>query len=319
MRRTVVLVLAALLLIGGPTLASTPASAEEATAPTLRELRAQRADLIARIAEVTDRTNRAEEHAVAARRWQRETARQAVIVRARFAAHAVGAYVDGVAATEEEQLRRKAFTAVVAATDSRLLDELQRGQATAVDAQRRAHGAVEEAAKHAAALEELRQQLERTIADREAAEAAAAAARQRALAAAKVVRGGTRTVRSTLSQGQLMARYPFGPVAGVPAGLVATGQVIDGKASWYGPGFDGRQTASGAIYDQDGWTVAHRTLPLGTMLIVSHGGRSVLVLVNDRGPYVGGRVLDLSHGVARTLGTVQAGVAPVRAIVVTPA
>jgi rare lipoprotein A len=113
-----------------------------------------------------------------------------------------------------------------------------------------------------------------------------------------------------------MAAHRFGPVAGLPAGAVATGQVVEGQASWYGPGFDGRPTASGALYDQEGWTVASRELPLGTVLVVTRGARSVLVLVNDRGPYVPGRVLDLSHAVAVELGTVGAGVAGVRAEVV---
>lgn len=311
--------LAVLLLLASLAAAPSPAAAAaETKAPSLRELRAQRAELVEQIAVLTDRVAKAEEHAVAARRWQQATARREAMVRARFAKLAVGAYVDGVAATEVEQLRSKAWTDVVAAADKRVLAELRRGQALAVTAQRRSVTAAEDAAKAAAALDEVRSKLDATITERAAAEAAAAAARARAQLAASKVRGGTRTVRSTLGQGQLMGRYPFGPVGGVPAGLVPTGQVIEGRASWYGPGFDGRQTASGAIYDQEGWTVAHRTLPLGTMLIVSHGGRSVLVLVNDRGPYVGGRVLDLSHGVARALGTVQAGVASVRAIVVTP-
>ena len=113
-----------------------------------------------------------------------------------------------------------------------------------------------------------------------------------------------------------MAAHPFGPVAGLPPGAVATGQVVEGLASWYGPGFDGRPTASGALYDQEGWTVASKELPLGTVLLVTRGARSVLVLVNDRGPFVTGRVLDLSHAVASALGTVGPGVAPVRAEVV---
>lgn len=308
----------AVLLLCGASLAPSTAAAAETKGPSLGDLRAQRGELLARIASLTDRAQQAEVHVAAARRWQAETARQAAEVRDRFAGHAVSAYVDGVAETEEEQLRRKAFTAVVARADRRMLEELKRGQAVSVAAQRQALAAAEEAERATAVLETTRQELEKTIAERTAAEAAAAAARQRAVVAAKSVRGGTRTVRSTLSQGQLMGRYPFGPVAGIPAGLVPTGQVVEGKASWYGPGFDGRQTASGAIYDQEGWTVAHRTLPLGTMLVVSRGDRSVLVLVNDRGPYVGGRVLDLSHGVARALGTVQAGVAHVRAVIVAP-
>ena len=74
--------------------------------------------------------------------------------------------------------------------------------------------------------------------------------------------------------------------------------------------------ASGAVFDQQGWTVASRELPLGTVLLVTRGSRSVLVLVNDRGPFVPGRVLDLSRAVATELGTVEAGVAHVRGEVV---
>ena len=108
-----------------------------------------------------------------------------------------------------------------------------------------------------------------------------------------------------------MARYPFGPVSGIPPGLKATGQVLTGPASWYGPGFDGRPTASGAIYDQEGWTCASKELPLGTMLLVSENGRQALLLVNDRGPYVDGWILDLSHAAAKALG--HGGVSPVSA------
>jgi rare lipoprotein A len=125
-------------------------------------------------------------------------------------------------------------------------------------------------------------------------------------------------VRALGSQAAVMSRYRFGP-GDVPDGLVRSGQSFAGRASWYGPGFDGHTTASGAIFDQEGWTVAHKTLPLGTILLVSYGGRSVVVLVNDRGPYVAGRVLDLSHGVASALGTVSSGVASVTAEVLVPA
>ena len=79
-------------------------------------------------------------------------------------------------------------------------------------------------------------------------------------------------------------------------------------ASWYGPGFHGQPTASGEIYNAYGYTAAHKTLPLGTELVVSYGGRSVQVTVNDRGPYVGARELDLSQGAAEYLGLTRAGV-----------
>jgi rare lipoprotein A len=79
-------------------------------------------------------------------------------------------------------------------------------------------------------------------------------------------------------------------------------------ASWYGPGFHGQPTASGEPYNAYGYTAAHKTMPLGTRLVVSYGGRSVQVRVNDRGPFVGGRELDLSQGAAEHLGLTRAGV-----------
>ena len=79
-------------------------------------------------------------------------------------------------------------------------------------------------------------------------------------------------------------------------------------ASWYGPGFEGLPTASGEPYDPYGYTAAHKTLPLGTQLTVSYNGASVPVVVNDRGPYVGPRDLDLSQGAAEYLGLTDAGV-----------
>ena len=81
-----------------------------------------------------------------------------------------------------------------------------------------------------------------------------------------------------------------------------------GLASWYGPGFDGQLTASGEVFDSYGYTAAHKTLPLGTEMTVTYAGRSVNVVVNDRGPYSGGRDLDLSQGAAEYIGLTGAGV-----------
>src|SRR3712207_9305199 len=81
-----------------------------------------------------------------------------------------------------------------------------------------------------------------------------------------------------------------------------------GLASWYGPGFEGLPTASGEPYDPHGYTAAHKTMPLGTDLVVEYGGSAVQVTVNDRGPYVGSRDLDLSRGAAEAIGLTQAGV-----------
>jgi rare lipoprotein A len=90
--------------------------------------------------------------------------------------------------------------------------------------------------------------------------------------------------------------------------------VITGHASWYGDEFADRPTASGERYDPAKLTGAHRTLPLGTRVRVTNllNGRSVFVVINDRGPYTGRREIDLSYGAARALGMVQRGVARVR-------
>jgi len=84
-------------------------------------------------------------------------------------------------------------------------------------------------------------------------------------------------------------------------------------ASWYGPGFHGRRTASGQVFDQKRLTAAHKTLPFGTKLRVTNlrNGRSVLVTVNDRGPFVRNRQLDLSRGAAQLLDLIRRGTAPV--------
>jgi rare lipoprotein A len=89
---------------------------------------------------------------------------------------------------------------------------------------------------------------------------------------------------------------------------------IIGVASWYGPGFNGKHTASGEIYDQEEFTAASTTLPLGTRALVTNlqNGRSVEVRINDRGPFVKNRQLDLSHAAAATLGIVNPGTARVR-------
>lgn len=87
-----------------------------------------------------------------------------------------------------------------------------------------------------------------------------------------------------------------------------------GAASWYGPGFHGRQTANGERFDQDAMTMAHRSMKFGTCVRVTRvdTGDSVLVRVNDRGPYVPPRIADLSRGAAAELGMLQRGVADVR-------
>src|SRR6267378_2509588 len=94
-----------------------------------------------------------------------------------------------------------------------------------------------------------------------------------------------------------------------------SGRSFSGMASYYG-NESGSKTASGQRFNQNALTAAHRSLPFGTKLRVTHGGRSVVVTINDRGPFVRGRVLDLSTAAARAVGLTSAGVGRVTAEVV---
>lgn len=102
----------------------------------------------------------------------------------------------------------------------------------------------------------------------------------------------------------------------------AAGQTEEGLASWYGgkDGFEGKPTASGEIFDGRKMTAAHRTLPLGTWIDVANleNGKTARVRINDRGPFVKGRIVDLSRVAAEELGVVGPGTARVRLTVVAP-
>lgn len=104
----------------------------------------------------------------------------------------------------------------------------------------------------------------------------------------------------------------------VPAPTLRLASVSQGTASWYGPGFYGNRTASGEVFRPGTLTAAHRSLPFGTRVRVTNlnNGRSTVVRINDRGPFHGGRVIDLAHGAAHELGVTSSGVAPVRLEVV---
>lgn len=93
--------------------------------------------------------------------------------------------------------------------------------------------------------------------------------------------------------------------------------VEQGLASWYGPGFAGKPTASGERFRPCKRTAAHKTLPFGTRVKVTNlsNGRTVVVRINDRGPFVEGRIIDLSKAAARQLGMLQAGVVRVEIVV----
>lgn len=112
---------------------------------------------------------------------------------------------------------------------------------------------------------------------------------------------------------------PLSNIEGDPNGYgqISLGPVsvrVSGYASWYGPGFDGNYSASGEIFNQEALTAAHPSLPFGTQVRVTNldNGQSVVVRINDRGPYAHDRLIDLSAGAARIIGLIQSGVAPVR-------
>ena len=102
-------------------------------------------------------------------------------------------------------------------------------------------------------------------------------------------------------------------VAEAPQYDVSGGQIM--MASYYDYSHAGSPTASGELYDPAAFTAAHRTMPFGTQLLVSHGGASVQVTVNDRGPYADGLDIDLSGSAADAIGLTSLGVAPVKVVV----
>jgi rare lipoprotein A len=103
------------------------------------------------------------------------------------------------------------------------------------------------------------------------------------------------------------------PLAKIPEHRQPT-VVETGLASWYGPRFHGKRTASGEVFNQEDFTAAHRTLPWGTKVKVTNiaNGKSVAVRINDRGPFGKGRIIDISRAAARVLGMVGSGITTVR-------
>lgn len=138
-----------------------------------------------------------------------------------------------------------------------------------------------------------------------------------------VVKGARTSRQATLiAANRLRQAFGAGPLNSlteIAGGEIASAlqQVVSttvGMASWYGPGFHGRRTANGERFDQYTLTAAHRTLPFGTLVRVTNmnSGSSVVVRINDRGPFHGNRVIDLSKGAAEVIGLRSSGVAQVR-------
>ena len=99
-----------------------------------------------------------------------------------------------------------------------------------------------------------------------------------------------------------------------PKGLNQLASATVGQASWYGPGFYGNRTASGEVLRPGTYTAAHRYLPFGTRVRVTnlYNGRTAVVRINDRGPFVGSRIIDVAHGAAVDLGLTASGTANVK-------
>ena len=117
-----------------------------------------------------------------------------------------------------------------------------------------------------------------------------------------------------LSRPGLPPPLPALPLEPSPTEPPSSIQVVHGAASWYGPGFYGRSTASGERLQKGSLTAAHRTLPFNTLVRVTNlaNNRSVVVRINDRGPFKHHRVIDLAHGAAHELQMMQAGEIPVK-------
>lgn len=109
-------------------------------------------------------------------------------------------------------------------------------------------------------------------------------------------------------------RYTLSSALSEQREAIETGAIQSGMASWYGPGFNGRRTANGERFNQNEFTAAHRSLPLGTRVRVvnQRNGESIVVRINDRGPFAHGRIIDLSRASARALGI--SGTAPVKLV-----
>lgn len=122
-----------------------------------------------------------------------------------------------------------------------------------------------------------------------------------------VVRGGDRVAEPQVAVGT-------GPSTPGKVSPPTIAPASIGHASWYGPGFVGKKTASGEIFDDSKLTAAHKSLPLGSRAKVTNlsNGREVHVEINDRGPYAGNRIIDLSKAAARALGMIDRGVVRVR-------
>jgi rare lipoprotein A len=218
---------------------------------------------------------------------------------------AIEAYKSGAAGTEldallaaetmSEFISIAEINSVATSVDLQRLQELESARADIEEAQADLDGRKQEEIEARAEIEVLGAQLRTTLDDRRAS--------LRQLAAE--VKELEQQVRRDAQIAQPSGTHPPSSAIAtkdIPAGYVSTGVSFGGVASWYGPGFAGNSTANGEIYDPMGLTAASKELPFNTLLFVKYQGRGVVVRINDRGPYVGDRIIDLSQGAAETVG-----------------
>jgi rare lipoprotein A len=174
-------------------------------------------------------------------------------------------------------------------------EKLRRQAAAILDAQDQAR-ALLATAEQLAAQQQAAEQLARLEAQRAALDAISSSV------TAALTPAQTQRSRAAAADQAPVVAVVEAAGADYPHGYAPTGVTFSGTASWYGPGFVGSPTASGAPYDPERLTCANKELPLGTVIRVSANGRAVSCLVNDRGPYVGDRILDMSRAGSRALG-----------------
>jgi peptidoglycan hydrolase CwlO-like protein len=218
---------------------------------------------------------------------------------------AIEAYKSGASGTELDSLLAAEtisefisiaeINSVATSIDLQRLQELESARADIEEAQADLDGRKQEEIEARAEIEVLGAELRTTLDERRAS------LRQLAAEVKELEQQVRRDAQIAPPSG---TQPPSSAIAtkDIPAGYVSTGVSFGGVASWYGPGFAGNSTANGEIYDPMGLTAASKELPFNTLLFVKYQGRGVVVRINDRGPYVGDRIIDLSQGAAETVG-----------------
>jgi peptidoglycan hydrolase CwlO-like protein len=219
---------------------------------------------------------------------------------------AIEAYKSGASGTEldallaadtiSEFISIAEINSVAASVDLQRLQELERARADIEEAQADLDGRKQEEIEARVEIEVLGAELRTTLDDRRAS------LRQLAAEVKELEQQVRRDAQIAQPSGTTQPPSSAIATKDIPAGYVSTGVSFGGVASWYGPGFAGNLTANGEIYDPMGLTAASKELPFNTLLFVKYQGRGVVVRINDRGPYVGDRIIDLSQGAAETVG-----------------